>query len=174
MAEQLSVDPWVYAIGSGIVVALFAQLFVALSIQGRNKKRRKAYLNVVKHQLENNRKTMDELKNDLAGSFILPDFDVSIFHNFLVSDYMDIKKDKKFIDTLQIHLDNIGKYKIALQQIILYNAHLSPAATTTAESVKTSLTEALGKYKKQIEDCITEIKNVISKENDGFSIFNQK
>ena len=160
MAGHLLIDPWIYAVGSGIIVALFAQLFVALAKSGQIKKRRKTYLNTVKHQLENNKKTMSTLEKDLAGDFILPDFDVSIFHYFIVSDYMDIEKDKKFIDALQIHLDNIGKYKIALQQVILYNADFTNVGVAKAVGVKTSLAEALNGFKKELDDCIAEIKKL--------------
>ena len=124
-------------------------------------KRRQAYIKTVKHQLENNKKTIDVLKKDLVDNYILPDFDLSIFHNFLASDYMDIEKDKEFIDKLQVHLENLGKYKFVLQQVLLFNADFTYVGIEKAKGVKSSLVGVLSEFKKDVGNCITEIDKLI-------------
>lgn len=157
----METDPWIFAIGSGIAVALATMLLDALRRRGQHDKRRKAYLKAVKHQLENNTKALNELRIDLEGNYMLPDFDVSIIRNFLASDYMDIEKDKEFLEKLQVHLDNIGKYKISVQQLLLYNADFTSVGVEGAKVLKTSLTGLLTNFKKAIDNCITEIDKLI-------------
>jgi len=106
---------------------------------------------------------LDELINPLQAITILPDFDVSVIHNFLASDYMDIEKDEIFLNKLQGHLGNIGKYKITVQQILLYKAN----STTESDGRAAMLNGRLGEFvvvcKKDSQSCISEIEKLIEK-----------
>lgn len=149
---------------SGIVVALVVMLLNAKAGYDKRNKRRLAYLNIVKLQLENNKKTIDELKKDLDDSNILPDFDVSIIHNFLSSEYIKIDEDKDFMDKLQVHLDNLAKYKIAVQQLLLYNADFTSHGVENATKLKVSLSKSLQEFKDDLDGCIVKIKELITVE----------
>ena len=145
------------SIAAGITVALVAALIQVWIYNYRQENRRQANLKAVKHQLENNKKTLEGIENDLGKNRILSDIDPSIFHNFLTGGHIDMEKDRMFVEKLQEHLDNIGKYRLALQRLNLYYADFTTVGTKKATDLEESIKGVISEFKDLVNDCITEV-----------------
>ena len=157
----MTLPDWAISILSGVVVALVT-MGIALAIQKwKQSTRRQTYLVALRNQLQENKKTFERIENELLKSRILSYIDLSLYHNFLASEYMDIEKDKQFIGKLQNHLDNVAKYKLVLQRLNLYMADFTNVGSNKVIALEGNVKDIIPEFKTDIDSCLKELRNLI-------------
>ncbi len=148
------------AIISGITVAIVV-MFLSLLVQWvQSGEKRKSYLKTIKKQLESDKVNCSGIRSDLEDSNIPSNYDTAIYHSFLSSQYYDPDKDGKFVEKLQDHLGNIGRYQTALDRINQYAGSLTQGGGTK-RSLENNIIVASKGFSEDIDKAITEIDKLI-------------
>ena len=151
-------DEFGLSVGSGIAVALAIMGISNLVKWYQSKNKKISYLKTIKKQLENDKLMLDGLKSDLETGGVPSAFNTTIYHNFLSSEYYNPKNDSDFVDRLNEHLANIGRYKNSMERINLYSA--IPQGTRKAD-LESSLLGVISKFSERVDTVITEIEKLI-------------
>jgi len=72
-----------------------------------------------------------------------------------------MEKDRIFVEKLQEHLDNIGKYRLVLQRLNLYYADFTTVGPKKATELEDNFKDVISEFKDLVNDCVTEVTKLI-------------
>ena len=116
-----------------------------------------AALNILKHQLENQKNQLDVLQSNLSKNYVLGGLDSFYIKLFINGSYVDISKDESLLRLLYEHLDNIELIKNALHRINLFSAGFTDVQIANKQELENNLKIAIADCKATVRKCLSEI-----------------